>query len=171
MFPFPVAAASLAAGKIAARCSSRAAAEVHVHEALRARRLHTAGRDETTAPVRDAQRDIVRAELADLKRQVKDVLALEDRIFGMLEDLEHALTPLVFELVFEAWTDGQISREILLNYVLIPKLVEAGREVGTIEALRAEVVGKSQAVSRRKVAELRETIVDRPHESRRYAID
>jgi len=139
-----------------------------VHEALRARRLRKAGRDEVTAPVRDAQREVVRDEISDLKTQMKDLLGLQDRIFGMLEDLQSALTPLMFELLFEAWTDGRISREILFKYLLLPKLEESDRRAGSDAELRADIVTKAHAVSQRKVAEFRETIITSPLASRRY---
>src|SRR4029453_652949 len=50
-----------------------------VHEALKVRRIRRAGRDETTAPVRDAQREIVQSELAEMKVQLKEILDVQDR--------------------------------------------------------------------------------------------
>jgi hypothetical protein len=140
-----------------------------VHEALKTRRLRRAGRDETTAPVRDAQREIVRDELADLKAQFKGLIEQQDCISRMLEDLQQGLAPLIFELVFEAWTDGRMTREVVLRNLLLPKFSDADRGSKSEQELLAELLGKAQATSRRKAAEIRRKITENPFDSRRYA--
>jgi hypothetical protein len=140
-----------------------------VYEALKTRRLRKAGRDEATAPVRDAQREIVRAELADLKNQVKDLLEHQDRMSRMLEDLQEGLAPLIFELLFETWTDGRMTREVVLRYLFLPTFSDAERAGKSEKELFAEWREKAQATSRRKIAEIRQKLAENPFDSQRYA--
>jgi hypothetical protein len=141
-----------------------------VHEALKTRRLRQAGRDETTAPVRDAQREIVRDELAELKAQLLGFVEQQDRISRMLEDLQQSLAPLIFELLFETWTDGRMTREVVLRNLLLARFTDAERAGKSDPELLAELLAKAHATSRRKTAELRQRLTENPFDSRRYTM-
>lgn len=139
-----------------------------VHEALRNRRLRKAGRDEITAPVRDAQREIVREELAELRKEIAELATAHGHVFSMVSDLQKTLVPLAFELLFDAWTDSRMSREILLRHLLLPNVPEAQRQAKSYDDFRAEAIASAQTVSRKKVAEYREKVITNPAASRRF---
>lgn len=139
-----------------------------VHEALRTRRLRKAGRDETTAPVRDAQREIVRQETAEMKKQIDEISRVQGHMLNMLEDVQLVLGPLIFEILYDTWTDGRMNREILLRHIFFPELPESQRQGKSYETLRAEAIEAAQIPSRQKVAEYREKLMLDPASSRRF---
>lgn len=139
-----------------------------VHEALRARRLRRAGRDELTAPVRDAQREIVREEVAEITKQIADLATAHGHVFSMVSDLQKTLGPLLYELLFDTWTDSRMAREMLLRYLLLPNVPEAQREGKSYDDIRAEAIAGAQSVSTKKAAEYREKVITNPAASRRF---
>lgn len=66
-----------------------------VHEAIRARRLRQIGRDETTIRVRDAQREMLVAELAPIKALLEENAKMRKRHGAILESVHDGITALL----------------------------------------------------------------------------